>query len=72
MSIGFKKITDLLQDEINTLQDLSEVQRDRLVELCKKIYMLESSTETLGRQRMISEIMGEIGHATDTLKRRAN
>lgn len=71
MSIGFRYITSLLREEIDSLPELSAMQKDRLFNLCQSIYLLESSVESISKQEMISEIMNEITLASDTLKRRA-
>ena len=65
MSIGYKKLSELIDLEIEELEDLTSKQKESLAELCKKLYMMESNDEFVSTQRLIDNMMGEIGNAAD-------
>ena len=60
MSISFKKINSMISSEVELCNDLSKEQKRTLREACEKIYMLESSVESVSTQQTISDIRGEI------------
>ncbi len=64
MSINYKKMADLIEQEINKIPDLSDSQKERLSKLSNKIYSLESSIDTISNQNMINEIKNEISLAS--------
>ena len=70
MSINYRKITQLIEEEILKIsdQDLTQKQREKLSSLCEKIYRMESSIESTGSTKMIENIMSEIVHEADFLK----
>lgn len=59
MSISYRKINSMIEDEVKDT-DLTDDQAKLLAELCKKIYMIESSLENTGSHQTISDIKGEI------------
>jgi predicted nucleic acid-binding Zn-ribbon protein len=63
MSINYKKMADLIEQEVNKMADLSSTQKERLAKLSNKIYTLESSVDATSTQRMVEEIMTEISLA---------
>lgn len=65
MSIGYKKLSELIDIEVEELEELTEKQKEFLAELCKKLYMMESNDEFVSTQRLIDNMMGEIGNAAD-------
>jgi hypothetical protein len=60
VSISFKKINSMITNEVSLCDDLTEEQRRTLRDTCEKIYMLESSVESVSSQQLISDIRGEI------------
>jgi hypothetical protein len=60
MSISYKKINSMIEIEIANTTGLLEEQKKVLMDLCEKIYMIESSIEQGGNQQTISDIKGEI------------
>ncbi len=67
MSIGYKKIYEIIENESNNLESLTDRQKSRIITLCQKIYLMESSTDKYSAQKMIDEIMGEISHAASII-----
>ena len=68
MSIGYKKLTELIDTEVDEISELSGEQKGVLAELCKKVYMMESSSDYVSAQRLIEEMAGVIGNAADKFK----
>ena len=68
MSIGYKKLSELIDVEVEEMKDLSMKHKELLAELCKKVYMMESSTDNLSTQRLIEEMSGVIGNSADQFK----
>ena len=68
MSIGYKKISEMISREIASNTSMTEGQKEKLERLCNKIYMLEASTDSVNGSRMIENIMGEISLAADRMK----
>lgn len=71
MSINYKRMSDLIEQEVNKLPDLSSSQCDRLKKLSEKIYLMES-TQAISRQNLIEEVMSEISLAADLWKAEGN
>ncbi len=68
MSIGYKKLAELIDIEVEGMMDLSVKHKEFLAELCKKVYMMESSTDNMSAQRLIDEMSGVIGNSADQFK----
>lgn len=68
MSISYKKISELIDNKSSLILDVNQDQRKYIADLCKKIYMLESSIESSSSQKMIDDISGEITKATAILQ----
>lgn len=68
MSISYKKISELIDNKSSLILDVNQDQRKYIADLCKKIYMLESSIESISSQKMIDDISGEITKATAILQ----
>lgn len=68
MSIGYKKITELIDEEVEGIDVLTARQKDLLSDLCTKLYMLESSVEYQSASRLIDEMLAVIGNAADKFK----
>jgi len=64
MSINYKKMADLIEQEVNNMLDLSIFQKERLSKLSNKLYTLESSIDAISTQKMVDEIMMEINLAS--------
>ena len=64
MSIGYKKLAGLIDEEIEKM-DMSSKHKEILADLCKKIYMLESSPDNMSAHRLIEEIGSVIGNTAD-------
>lgn len=60
MSISFKKINSMISSEVDLCDELSMEQKRTLREACEKIYMLESSVESVSSQQTTSDIRGEV------------
>lgn len=62
MSISHRKINELIEDVINTNDDfnLKGDSKEKLIELCKKIYLIESTMSDLSAQRLREELTTEI------------
>jgi predicted nucleic acid-binding Zn-ribbon protein len=60
MSINYKKMADLIEQEVNKISELSIPQKERLSKLSNKLYTLESSIDAISTQKMVDEIMKEI------------
>ena len=67
MSIGYKKISEMISEEIEKLPELNERQRTRIEQLCNKIYMLETSSNS-SSAKLIEDLMGELSVAADRIK----
>jgi len=63
MSINYKKMASLIDQEVNKVSDLSCSQKERLSKLSNKIYTLESSIDSISSQKMVDEIRKEISLA---------
>lgn len=60
MSISFRKINGMISQEVDACSDLTERQKRALREACEKIYMLETSIESVSSHQTISDIRAEI------------
>lgn len=63
MSINYKKMASLIEQEVNKTSNLSSFQKERLSKLGNTIYKLESSVDSISSQKMIEEIRKEISLA---------
>lgn len=73
MSISHKKINSLIEniirnsDEFKANSDTTTINKEAFIELCRNIYLLESSTDVTPRSQMIKEIRDEILWHADRL-----
>ncbi|RLA53326.1 MAG: hypothetical protein DRR42_05185 [Gammaproteobacteria bacterium] len=68
MSIGYKKISEMISREITSNDSMTEAQKEKFEQLCNKIYLLEASTDSVKGSRMIEDIMGEVSLVADRMK----
>ena len=68
MSIGYKKISEMISQEVESIDTLAKGQKEKIKLLCNKIYMLEASTDSLAGTQMIQNIMSEISFTADRIK----
>lgn len=68
MSISYKKLAELIDEEVNNMTSMSAGHKEVLAELSKKVYMMESSADYVSTQRLIEEMVAVIGNAADKLK----
>ena len=70
MSISHRKINELIEDVINTNDDfnLKGDNKEKLIELCKKIYLIESTISDFSAQRLRDELSNEILHYSNHIK----
>lgn len=64
MSISYKKLSELIEMEVKGMK-LSSGDKEVLSDLCKKIYMMESSPDNLSSQKLIEEMGNVIGNTAD-------
>lgn len=67
MSIGYRKITEMLEAEIASNSNIIDNHKSDILRLCTKIYMLESSTDVSSKQRLIEEVRNAIAQEADNL-----
>jgi hypothetical protein len=68
MTIGAKKLAEIIQREVTTREDLSPEQRHELAELCQRIYATEASASSgVSAQRLIESIRTDISSVADRL-----
>lgn len=63
MSVNYKKMTDLIEQEVNKLPALSSSQKERLAKLSNKLYTMEASIDAVSTQKTVEDIMMEISLA---------
>jgi len=68
MSINYKRMSDLIKQEVRKLPELSDIQLERLEKLTNKIYLIES-TQSNSSSKMTEEIMSEISLVSDLWKK---
>lgn len=68
MSIGYKKISEMISTEVGSVDHLTKLQKDKFKSLCDKIYMLEASTDSIASSKMIQNVMSEISFTADRIK----
>jgi len=71
MSINYKRMSNLIEQEVSKLPDLSASQRERLKKLMDKVYLMES-TQSTSAQSLIEEIMSEMILVADLWKAEGN
>jgi len=71
MSINYKRMSNLIEQEVSKLPDLSASQRERLKKLMDKVYLMES-TQSTSAQSLIEEIMSEMSLVADLWKAEGN
>jgi hypothetical protein len=64
MSINYKKISQLISDEINQ-RDLTREQKESLIKTCENIYRIESSIQSVGTSKIMDEIISEVSYISD-------
>ena len=67
MGIGFKKMEELIEGEVEKISGLSAKQKETLAGLSKKMYMYESNQETISTQQLIQSMKDEISNVSDIL-----
>lgn len=68
MTIGFKKLSELIDEEVGAIPNMSASQRKVLTNLCKKVYLVESSsTSGVSPQKINEQMRGEIANVADQL-----
>lgn len=66
MSVSHKKINGLIEQVIT--KDLKlDFDNTRFIDLCQRIYLIESSIDDKARSQVISDIRDEIFRASDKL-----
>ncbi len=65
-------MSDLVEQEVKNLDELSVNQRERLIKLTNKIYTLESACQSMSTQKITEDIMSEISFASDLWKEKGN
>tara|TARA_B100000989_G_scaffold246064_1_gene193227 strand:- start:135 stop:353 length:219 start_codon:yes stop_codon:yes gene_type:complete len=63
MTIGYKKISQMIQKEVDAIEGLNDKQRRKLAGLCDKIYMIEASSTATSAVKMRDELMQEISRS---------
>lgn len=66
MSINYKKMSEMIEQEVNKMPDLSLHQKETLSKISIKIYAIESSVDAISSQKLIDEIKNEITLATSS------
>lgn len=69
MSIGYRKISEMIAAEVSELSDLNDEGKAIIEQLCSKIYMLEVNPEYVSAGRLIEQITGEVSRTVDSLNR---
>ena len=67
MPVGYQKIEKMIDDEIENLEGLNSEQSKALSDLCKRIYMIESSGINVSNQQKISDIQADIQSKADEI-----
>lgn len=70
MSISHRKINELIEEvvSINENFKLKGGNKEKLIELCKKIYLIESTMSDYSAQRLRDELITEILHYSKHMK----
>jgi len=69
MTIGVKKLSQLIQREVESLPSLTPSQKKDLTDLCIRIFAIESSASAgVGAQRLAESVRAEIAQVADRLK----
>ena len=63
MTIGYKKISEMIKKEVDNVEELNEAQRKKLSRLCDKIYMIEASATGKSAAKMKDDLMQEISRS---------
>ncbi len=67
MTVSFRKVNSMIESEVSN-QEFSEEQKKILGDLCKKIYLIESSMERISSQ-IVSDIKGQISLKADDFRK---
>ncbi|WP_417529524.1 hypothetical protein [Marinobacter lipolyticus] len=59
MSVSHKKINGLIEKVIEEKEELN-YDKDKFIQLCQRIYLIESSVDDRSRSQTISDIRDEI------------
>jgi len=59
MSVSHKKINGLIEKVIEGKEELN-YDKDKFIQLCQRIYLIESSVDDRSRSQIISDIRDEI------------
>lgn len=68
MSIGYRKISDMITKEVRSIDNFDETKMLIIIDLCNKIYLEEASTDSMSGARTVDSIVGEITRFADRLK----
>lgn len=68
MSIGYKKTSEMIMEEVDKIEKIDSAQKKVIADLCKKIYMLNDTSDSITGGRLTDTIMGEISLVADKLK----
>ena len=68
MAISFKKISEMIEIEVNKIKNLSDSDSKKLMDLCKKIYTLKISGNYSKRGKYAQDIMAEISRASVSIR----
>lgn len=60
MSISFKKINKMVEEVVDADDDLDKSKKETLIDLCQRIYQIESSIGQTSNSQLIGEIRGEV------------
>lgn len=66
MSVSHKKINGLIEKVIEGKEELN-YDKDKFIQLCQRIYLIESSVDDRSRSQTISDIRDEIIRRSTTL-----
>jgi len=66
MSISYKKINLMIEQEVEHVDELSNDDKYALKDLCEKIYTIESNISHVSNQQTIADIKGEIALRADS------
>lgn len=73
MTIGFKKMAELVEEEVQKLPSMSGDQKKLLADLCRKLYMLEAGSRySMGAQRLLEQMRQEIANVADQLAKKVS
>ena len=63
MTIGYRKISQMIKKEVDAIEGLNDNQRRKLAGLCDKIYMIEAGATANSAVKMRDDLMQEISRS---------